>query len=241
VAAIKNFKLTSTAASVFVALLLLGANLQAESVSLSDNELPNESVVPILDSPLAVQARALTFTDRWGGQVGTGWLLDEPFYQNLYMEGRIAYNWNEVSGVALKFMNWAKGVSTYGQQFTSLNFNYGHGPESGYGFVYENRFLYGKVSFAKNIVLPVSMASTFDLGMIQYGSKSLPYAGVGLGNSVYFNKNLGLTLGVKFLFRQAYDPLSQSLRTQAVPPTDSDFTTKTRYSTGLDLGLIYLL
>ncbi len=221
--------------------ILLSFIANAETVSLTDDELPNESVVPILDSPLAVQSRALTFSQRWAGQFGTGWLLDEPFYQNLYIEGRIGYHWNETSGIALKFMNWSKGVSNYGQQFTSLNFSYAHGPETGYGFVYENRFIYGKVSFAKNIVLPVSMSSSYDLGMIQYGSKSLPFGGIGLNNSVYFNKNLGVTLGVKFLIRQAFDPLSQSLRNQATPPTDGDFTAKTRYSTGLDLGLIYLL
>lgn len=227
---------------VFAALLIsMLETAHAETIALTDDELPNESVVPTLDSPLAVKNRTLSFSKRWSGQAGTGWLLDEPFYQNLYFEGRLGYHWNETSGIAFKFMSWSKGVSTYGQQFTSLNFNYAHGPESGFGASYENRFIYGKVSFAKDLVLPVSMSSTYDLGMIQYGSKSLPYAGVGLGNSIYVNQSLGLTLGVKFLIRQAFDPLSQSLRTQATPPTDGDFKSVIRYSTSLDLGLIYLL
>jgi outer membrane beta-barrel protein len=226
----------------FLPLLLTTLLAHAEVVTLADDELPNESVVPILDSPYAVQKRNLTFIGRWQGQFGTGWLLDEPFYQNMYLDGRVLYHWNETSGLGLRYMKWSKGVSSYGQQFTTLNFSYGHGPETGYGLVYENRFIYGKFSFSKNMVLPITMQSAWELGMIQYGTKSLPYGSVGLGNSVFFNTHFGVTLNVKFMVRQAFDPLSQNIGAQATtPPAEGDFTAKNRLGTGLDLGLIYLL
>jgi hypothetical protein len=212
-----------------------------EVVVLADDELPNESVTPILDSPYAVQEKVLKFTKRWQAQAGTGWLLDEPFYQNMFGDVRMLYNWSEGSGIGLRYMNFPKGVSTYGSQFSSLNFDYGHGPERGYGLVYENRFIYGKFSFSKANVLPITIQTSWELGMIQYGSKSLPYGGVGVGNSVFFNTKWGVSLTVKFLARQAFDSLSQSLRTRTTPLQDNDFTVKNSFSTGLDLGLIYLM
>ncbi len=240
------FRLALTSALMLASLIGLSALTASQAradevVVLADDELPNESVTPILDSPYAVQEKSLKFTKRWQAQLGTGWLMDEPFYQNMFGDVRMLYHWSESSGLGLRYMNFPKGVSTYGQQFTSLNFDYGHGPETGYGFIYENRFIYGKFSFSKATVLPITIQTSWELGMIQYGSKSLPYGGVGVGNSVFFNTKWGLSLTVKFLARQAFDSLSQSLRTRATPPQDSDFTIKNSFSTGLDLGLIYLM
>jgi outer membrane beta-barrel protein len=209
-------------------------------------ELPSESVTPALDSPVAVQNRSLSFTKRWQADFGAGWILDEPFYQNQFFGFRVTYNWNEVSGIGFRYRSFARGISDYGNQFQTQtnaapNFGYSRGPELGYGLSYENRFIYGKVSFGKNAILPLSFLSQFDLEMIQYGTKLLPCLSAGVGNNLFFNDHFGVSLMVRFMMRQAVDPLSQTIVNFPNPaPTEGQFTSTTRFSTGLDFGAIYL-
>jgi outer membrane beta-barrel protein len=228
----------------FLALFLLFAiePARADVVSIPLEELPSESVTPALDSPRAVEQRLLPWTRRWDAEVGTGWILDEPFYQNEFFGARVMYNWNEVSGIGFRYLSWAQGLSDYGSQImqnNQLNFNYGRGPEKGYALSYENRFIYGKISMAKHVILPVTIQGQFDAGVIQYGSKSFPFLTAGVGNKVFFTPHFGVDLTVKFLLRQAPDPVSQNLKPPSMP-AEGDFSTKTRLSSGLDLSLIYL-
>jgi hypothetical protein len=161
---------------------------------------------------------------------------------------RATYNWSETSGLGFRYLTWGRGVSDYGKQFSALNFMYGHGPETGYGFSYENRFIYGKVSFDKHTILPISFQSQFELGGIQYGARTLPFVSVGVGNNLFFTPNLGVNAMVRFMVRQAFDSMSQPLdyggsRPSPIgtaAPAEGDFSTVTRFGTGLDFGMIFL-
>lgn len=240
----------NTKASIALLLMVffLGASVKAQLLEIPVEELPSESVVPALDSPRAVQSRLLTYSKRWGFDLGAGWLLDEPFYTNQFFSMRAMYNWSETSGFGFKYFTLGRGVSDYGKQFSALNFLYGHGPETGYAFSYESRFIYGKVSFGKHTILPISFQSQFDLGTIQYGARNLPYLSAGVGNNLFFTPNVGINLMVRFMVRQAFDSLSQPLDyggsrpspTGTAVPSESDFTTVTRFGTGLDFGMIFL-
>lgn len=232
---------------LIVSLLFAGA-ARAQMLEIPVEELPSESVVPALDSPRAVQGRLLTYSKKWGFDLGAGWLLDEPFYSNQFFGVRAIYNWSETSGLGFKYFTLGRGVSDYGKQFSALNFGYSHGPETGYGFSYESRFIYGKVSFGKHTVLPISFQSQFDLGGIQYGARTLPYLSAGVGNNLFFTPSVGINVMVRLMVRQAVDSLSQPLDygsnrpspTGTAVPAESDFTTVTRFGTGLDFGMIFL-
>jgi outer membrane beta-barrel protein len=220
-------------------LLSLGAD-----ITFSDEELPNESMPPRLDSPKAVINKAITFENRFEPKATYGWLMDEPFYQNKYLALSLSYGWNEFSGATLRVLSFGTGISDYANQFAgtkaSLQFDRAPGPERGYSISYDYRLLYGKVSFSKQAVIPTTVISTYELGMIKYGDRHLPFYGAGLLNNYYIGKSWGINLGLRLHVRQAVDPLSSDLKAATPKPSESDFGTTNKFSTSFDLGLQFL-
>ncbi|OFZ29139.1 MAG: hypothetical protein A2622_13940 [Bdellovibrionales bacterium RIFCSPHIGHO2_01_FULL_40_29] len=227
-----------------ILVLLLSLSSNAVEIQFPQEELPNESFPPQLDSPQAVISRKLTFTKRFEPQVSYGWLLDEPFYQSGYVAAGLGYSWSEFHNITVRYLSWNKGLSDYSNQFASTNarlqFDRSHGPESGYSLAYHNRFLYGKVSFSKNWITPITLSAIYEGGMINYGGKTLPFGGVGLGNAWYFSKNWSFDIGIRIYLRQVLDPLSADLRAALPVPAESSFGTTMRVSTNLNLGIQYL-
>lgn len=224
--------------------LLISFSAVAVEISFPIEELPSEAFPPRLDSPQAVATKLITFKNHFEPELSYGWLLDEPFYQSRYLAVGLTYSWNEFDSVTLRFMNWSKGLSDYSNQFGStaakLQFARASGPEIGYTLAYNYRLLYGKVSFSKDFVRPATLAVTYEAGMIKYGSKNLPLAGIGILNSLYFSKNWSLDIGLRLLLRMALDPLSADLRGASPVPPESSFSSKMRISTSLDVGVQYL-
>lgn len=218
-------------------------------IQFPEDEIPSESVIPKLDSPRAAMNRTVQFSKKWETKLTYGFLLDEPFYQNGFVSIGQGYSWNEISGVTLRYMKWGSGLSDYSNQFAgtsrSLQFGRAPGPDMGFSGSYDYRFFYGKVSFSKKTVLPTVLGSVFELGMIKYGSRQLPFFGTGLVNTYYFTKpgntsHWGATIGVRLYLRNLVDPLSKDLGAASAVPSESDFGTTTRISTTFDLGVQYL-
>lgn len=233
-----------------VILSTLFVSVSQADIQFPEDELPSESVIPILDSPKAVINRTVTYTGRWEPKLSYGFLLDEPFYQNSFLSLAVGYSWTEFSGVSLRYLKWGSGLSDYAKQMegtaTALKFGRAPGPDMGYSLSYDYRFFYGKVSFSKRSIIPTVLGSTFEGGMIKYGSKNLPFFGAGLINSYFFSdpgakSHWGVNIGVRLYLRSAVDPLSANLSSTSGPvPSEGDFATKTRFSTSLDLGAQYL-
>ncbi len=228
----------------FFLFVLLSTWAQAVEVIFPQEELPNESFPPQLDSPQVVVSRKIVFQNRFQPAIAYGWLLDEPFYQNAYVSAGLSFSWNEFNSVSLRYLNWKKGLSEYSNQFartnTSLQFGRAQGPENGLSLAFNNRFLYGKVSFSKVKIIPTTVSAICEIGMIKYGSQSLPLVGVGLSNGWYLTKNWSLDLSLRLYLRQALDPLSADLRSASTAPPESSFATTTRLSTSFDFGAQYL-
>ena len=234
-----------TLALLLLGCVLMGTNARAEEIQFPENELPSESVVPVLDYPQAVQSRLLSFSKRFELDASTGWLLDEPFYQNQYSSISAFYNWTEFSGLGLKYLIFFQGLSDYSKQFANsganLHLDRAPGPQNAILLTYEYRLLYGKISFSKDVITPISIFSFVEGGTMKYGSRSLPLLGLGIGQKTFFNTHWGMQLLLEVQYRQALDPLSANIRGDA--PTiaaEGDFGTKTELGTNLGLSLIYL-
>ena len=216
----------------------------AADISFPQEELPNEAFPPKLDSPQAVITRIVTYENRFEPQVSYGFLLDEPFYQSTYLAAGLSYSWSEFDSATLRFLSWGKGLTDYANQFSktaaNLQFDRASGPESGVTLAYNNRILYGKISFSKGVVRPAALAIAYEVGMIKYGSKTLPLIGVGVLNDVYLTKSLSFDIGLRLFYRTYLDPLSADLRSASPVPSESSFGSKARISTSLDFGLKYL-
>ncbi len=230
--------------SILFLVSILGFSAMAVEITFPQEELPNESFPPQLDSPQVVIARKVVFAKTWEPQLSYGWLLDEPFYQNGFLSLGLTYSWSEFAGVTVKALSWSKGLSDYSNQFAKTNaalrFGRAHGPEMGYTLTYNDRLLYGKVSFSKDVILPTTITALYELGVIQYGQQSLPLAGAGIKNAWYLSKAWSFNMGLHIYLRQALDPLSADLKAASPAPAESSFTATTRLSTSFDLGIQYL-
>lgn len=230
--------------SVLIVIMCYSFAASAVEISFPQEELPNESFPPQLDSPQAVVTRVVTFKNRWEPQLSYGFLLDEPFYQSSYVAAGLSYSWTEFDSVTVRGLSWSKGISDYANQFSkttaNLQFTRSSGPEMGLLASYNSRILYGKLSFSKGIVRPATLAVVYEAGMIRYGSRNLPLVGIGILNGIYFTKNWSFDIGLRLFLRTALDPLSADLRSASPAPSESSFGNKLRLSTSLDLGVKYL-
>ncbi len=227
-----------------LSVFLIGVTARAEEIQFSEEELPREAVMPRLDSPKAVINRKLSYAKRTSVDASVGWFMDEPFYNNQYFAVQGNYNWSEASGVGLKYLMFGTGLSGYSSQFASsvtpsADFSRSRGPRSGFLVNYERRMMYGKLSLSKRWVIPGYLTWGLEGGMMAYGSRQLPLAGASIANRFFLGKSLGISLTLHGYMRQFVDPLSQTLRNSPVP-SETDFTTNTKFSTAMDLGINYL-
>lgn len=224
--------------------LALSGAAQAADIQFPDEELPSETVTPILDSPSAVMGRALEYNRRIEANLYTGWLLDEPFYSNQYFGVKALYHIGEIHSFGFQYATIGNGLSSYSQQFKSdenLNISWAPGPKSMMAFVYEHQAFYGKISFTKGYVAPLTISGLVDFGLISYGSKSYPLIAGGVAHKLFFNNHWGMNLTLKAMLHQALDPLSQPLVSPpATKPSEGSFSTKTEFTTMMDLTAIYL-
>lgn len=230
--------------------LLISAAVFAVEIEFPPEELPSESVTPILDSRQAVRSRLVNFTKRFEFQGGTGFFLDEPFYKNQFMGLTGLYHFNETWGMGFSYFSWVLGLSSYSTQFTeetpSLRLDFGRAKqlENAMVFSAHQRLMYGKISWSKGAVTPMSLNALYEIGMGKYGSRTLPFAAVGFGHRIFFTYKAGFVLNLKLVYKQIVDPLSvkDGLSTVYTPaaPTEGTFGTKFKLGSGLDLNFFYL-
>lgn len=210
----------------------------------AEEELPREAVMPRLDTPKAVLSRKLSYERRWQADLYAGWLLDEAFYNNQYVNVQGSYSWDEANGVGLKYLTFGSGLSDYGKQFESFqtdppDFDRAPGPKNGWMAFYERRMMYGKLSVSKWKVIPAFLTWNVEAGMLKYGSRQLPILGASVSNRFFLTPKFALGLGIHAYVRQMVDPLSKRIRPPDAP-TEDEFKTKTKFSMALDFGLSYL-
>jgi outer membrane beta-barrel protein len=218
---------------LLIALFAICEGAVAQTIYIPDEELPSEAISPRLDSPSAVIDRRVQLQRRWEMQIKAGILLDEVIYEPSYYGIGLAYHSSEVSGWGLFYQKFGSGITDTASAFestsASLKFDRAPaGPNDGYGLSYFHRFFYGKISITQASTLPLIFQSQFDLGVIRYGSKPLPFVTAGIGPSLYLDSNWALDFQARTIMRQAPDPLSQSLRSASPIPNESSFDVNTR-------------
>lgn len=214
-------------------------------IQIPDEELPRQSAPPILDDPSAFQNPIIKFPKRFELISRAGWLLDEPFYQPFSTGIQTVYHLDEIHSLGIFYEQWATGESELAQQFgqssAKLEFNRAPGPKDGYGVLYGHRIQYGKVNMGQDLVLPMTLNLSSEVGFIRYDTKALPYLSAGAGPQIYLDQHWNFGLVVKLIARQIVDPLSQSLRATDTEVRDiNQYSTSTRYGFDLNFNIGYL-
>jgi len=216
----------------------------ATSVEFAQDDLPTESVIPVLDSNMAVKKKLIPFSHRFELGLTYGSIIDEMFFNNTLLGIQASYYLSEDQGLGIKYQSRMSGLSTYSDQFSQssqhLQFSEAPEPTTIITANYHWTFLYGKVSFGKTTILPTTLYLDADLGMNKFGGQDLPYSAIGMGQKFFIQKHWGVFLTYRIMLYQIIDPVSAKISSSAPTPSESDFDKKIQVSQGIDLGLSYL-
>lgn len=217
---------------------------ESPAVEFEADELPAESVVPLLDSNMAVKNKSINLRQRLELGLNYGFIIDEMFFNNNLFGLQIYYNVNEEQSFGLKYASRMSGMSDYSQEFTTrdIYINRSPSPSSILAGIYRWSFLYGKMSLAKDMVIPTLFSAETELGVNKIGTQVLPYSSVGITQKFYMKKTYGLGITYRILVYQTIDPVSTYVGNFPSPnyPAESDFDKKIQVSQSLELGLSYL-
>lgn len=217
---------------------------QSQALEFDADDLPTESVVPVLDSNMAIKNKAISLKERLEFALSYGFIIDEMFFNNNMAGVQIYYNLNEDHSLGLKYSSRMTGLSDYSQEFSTKDIYIGRAPTptSIIAGIYRWSFLYGKMSFSKDLVLPTLFSAEFELGANRIGTQSLPYSSAGVTQKLFMKKAFGLGLTYRLLIYQTIDPVSAYVGNFPAPsyPSESDFSKKIQISQSLELGFSYL-
>ena len=180
----------------------------AVKVHFPDEELAEESVLPLVTPPRMVLNRnvPLKFRVELGAGLAVG--LDEPFYLPYYPTGLITFHLTEVHALSLTGAYFFPKRSASGEKLSQ-----GKGLKSGKKFDplkapylqmsafinYQYSPYYGKISLAKNWVMNLSIYGFIGPGLLVTNQNNQLFAGsFGFGQKLYFNKWLGFKMDLGF-------------------------------------------
>ncbi len=240
-----------------VTFLTVGVVVAQENLNLTDKELARESVLPVIEGAQAIRnrnvskGRAFTFYP-FGGLV-----LNNPFFFSLGPGGTLGYHFNEFHSLNLLgayFFNTSTQYATDIANDRELQ-----GDDNQYlrdirNFpkakmlalaIYEMSPLYGKMSFAKNVVLNIDFLFSAGGGTIIFDAGSpLPAFTVGMGQRLYFGKRWGIRLDIMALMYLGPNYLDANI-TQAIATNEpyilDHFKRQLTFHFLCSAGLVFLL
>jgi outer membrane beta-barrel protein len=229
---------------VLSALLLHEAAFADEVIELPQEELAQESVLPIFDKPVSVKNRNVVTEGRIDADIFYGMALTEPIYDTSKFGIAAYYNFNEIHALGVLFAKNASGLSKYATQLKEqdLDFTVAPKPESTLMADYNFKAYYGKMSMSKSLVLNTSLYGSAAAGMVKFQNKSYPAIAVGLGQKFFFNKSWGLRFDLRMYVNNAPIPFNAGVKTTnpKYPASFGDFEERLTYTSNLDVGVTYL-
>lgn len=203
--------------SYFQSLLLLGLILLSfstakadEALEVPEDELARESVLPKFDRPLGVRNRNVITANRFELSGAMGWSLTEAFFNNQQYALQGTYHFSETHAANFAYIGWMGGVSSYSNQLKNfgLKFDLTPGPKNAFLGSWQFNGYYGKMSFAKDTIMNLTLYSLLGIGMIDVGGEYTPALSMGLGQKFYFTPNFSLRFDLRFLMYQGPDAAS---------------------------------
>lgn len=226
--------------SKITALLLCSSLAYGANITLPENELPSETVIPKTDTKLVVLNRTVQKAKRASIGVSAGALLDEIFYNSQVLTIDARYNFDESGAWGFRWDQWMGNATSYTETFAShsarLNFSAAPPRKSGAFVLRSWDSYYGKVSMGKDVITPMSFSWLVLAGAQNWETTWLPAVQAGAQLKLYFTKKNSIDLGYLFSFYQKLDPSSVRVRDNATPGADS-FEKKLNFGQTVQLGI----
>ncbi len=211
-------------------------------VTLPEDELAKESVVPKFDNATTIKARNVVLSHKFEASVYYGWNFAEAIENQSKIGFNLGYHWDEFNALVLNYAQWTSGLNT---QYTSsllskYNLDYTRAPalQSSLWLNYEWTLYYGKISLAKQAVMNLSIYPIFGAGTTAYSNKSYYGVNAGIGAKFYFTPHWALQTDFKVQYSGEPSPyLSGYMQTSQPVPSKSQFADTYAVGTVLDVGL----
>ena len=225
----------------FLSLGLFGPQAIADQIQLPDEELARESVLPVFEKTQAVLNRNVKSSGRFQLGLGAGLEVNEPFYNDLVYGAFGAYHFNEIHGLNLQFQMWGQGLSSYGEQIRAeqgLDPDISPQPQWALTGNYEFIAYYGKISLSKQAVMNLNLFANAGLMYVNIEDRSTFGLNLGIGQTLFFTRTVGLRLDLKTLIFKGPNAAS---RPSTPTPTASDYSEDVHVNNQILASLLFLL
>jgi len=230
------------------------AATQKQVIEFPEEELANESVLPVFDHPEAVKNRLVPTAKRLELGAFGSFSLTEAFFNPLAIGANVTYHLTEASAINLMGQTYMSGISNYGKQLnpipgpngqpgtTNLNIQYAPAPKYLLLANYQHTAFYGKISLTKDYVMNLSLYGLVGLGAMGVGDMTAPVLSVGLGQKFYFGSSFAFRFDLREIAYNGPDVLSgPDLNSRTSEASASEFNKKLQFGTLLSAGIVYLL
>lgn len=209
-------------------LFIIASSVTAHAVKIEfpEEELAQESVYPVFDTPVAVKSKNVVTSKHFEASIFTGWTLNDAIVDPLNFGGTVTYHLNDIHAIELYATFFSASVSSYGEQLQAgAGFNLrsiDQVPKPSMAFMgsYQITPWYGKISLTKQTVWNMMIYGIGGVGLITFDNSDLingTYNGgdssilfdAGLGLKVYFTNKLSLITDLRYLFYQGPNPVHQ--------------------------------
>lgn len=242
-----------TLSCLFLGVTALNMGLaRAETIEFADEELAQESVLPVFDKTEVVRERAIKTAGRFEIGAGSGLNLVEPLYEQLLFNLTASYHFTELHGVNVIAYMMSTGLSNAGNDLKDgkglkQKFDASRAPvvENMIFANYQFTAYYGKINITKQNTMNLSLYGFFGAGMVQWSDKSQFGLDAGIGQKIYFTQNLAARADLNVTLYQGPDPTSPKTTGSLLNPTDPIYDSAQFESTYyirpmLSLALIYM-
>jgi outer membrane beta-barrel protein len=244
IARLKNYKKTLATALLAATLIIVPfTKVQAQDVSLPEDELSKESVVPKFDNPTTVKVRNVTLANKIEAAVYYGANFSEAIESQYKVGVDLGYHFNEYNAIFINYAQWNSGLNT---QYTNslgaspYNLDYTRAPtlQSSTWLNYEWYLYYGKISVTKQTVMNISVYPILGVGMTAYSNKSYFGGNGGIGTKFFFSPHWALRADFKIQYQGQPSPFLTGYMVKSQPvPSPGQFSDTYAIGTVLDIGI----
>jgi len=214
-------------------------------VTLPEDELARESVLPKFDSVVSVKNKNVSLAKKIEIVPYIGWNFTEAIFNQMKYGAIFGYHLSDDHAVSVNVASWATGLSQYGDQLRTqqglLFEQRAPRPVMTVSGAWEITSYYGKISLTKQTVGNISLYPIIGAGATTYTHKTYFNLNGGVGMKLYFTRSLALRTDLRLQYGQQTEPflLARMQSGQQVPQADN-FPEKWIFSTIVDVGLAIL-
>lgn len=243
--------------SIFTLFTMVALNASAVTIQFPDEELANESVLPVFDKVEAVKDRNVPTAGRFEIGPQLGFLMNEPFFNTTNYGLTASYHFTETHAVNAFYSMMQGGLGKNGEALKHISssgggvssINLDNVPQaSSFGLLnYQITPYYGKISLFKDFVLNLSLYGTAGVGMFNIDGGTNVLFDAGLGQKFYINKYMGIRIDLRMLMYNGPNVVNPKIRpasgTELYPAKVklSDLESTTRFDTHMSIALVFLL